>query len=84
VDASDKIANMLVTPVRAGTQSSFLRNPKFLQNKIHEENFCLKFLFNICHCNSDLTFKCQNYYIASQHCMYSGDLNTGQVWYSNG
>jgi hypothetical protein len=41
-----------------------------LQNNTFEEDFWLIFLFNICHCNSGLTFKSKNYPNTSQNCMY--------------
>jgi hypothetical protein len=57
------------------SQCSLRENPKFLQNFRPKngtlgENFQLKkFLFNICHFNSGLTFKNKNYYITSQNCV---------------
>jgi hypothetical protein len=57
------------------SQCSLRKNPKFLQNfrsinNTLKENFNLKFLFNIYHCNSGSVLKSKNYYIAALNWMY--------------
>jgi hypothetical protein len=60
--ATQKIAILKLDP---HSQSSLRGNPKFLQNFRSKNStlkaiICLKFLLNICHCNSSLAFKSKN------------------------
>jgi hypothetical protein len=62
-------------PLLPHSHCSHRENPKFLQNFISKYNtlkeiFGQKSVFNICHCNSGLAFKCKNYCIASHNFVY--------------